>query len=283
MRVLLLYTDAPWYAGTGYDGAWRTALEAEGASVEQLARVPERWHREGPPAAELDLVVAHVLAEEVVANGETLRAAALLETAGVPLLNPVAALVASADKLATHAVWAAAGLPQPRTWAVEGLPAWPLPGQELVVKPTWGDGARGIATARTLEEARERAGGEEVLLQERVDEPDVIRIFATPDQVSRAYEKHREPGALLTYGTTYPREYDAPADLAGLARRMVATLGGGLMGVDVLRDAAGRLWALEANAPFGFDVTDPAQGRWVARAALAHAERRARGRHAAAA
>jgi GNAT superfamily N-acetyltransferase len=40
---------------------------------------------------------------------------------------------------------------------------------------------------------------------------------------------------------------------------------------------------LEANGPFGFDVTDPAQGRWVARAALAQAERRARGRGAAAA
>ena len=26
-----------------------------------------------------------------------------------------------------------------------------------------------------------------------------------------------------------------------------------------------------ANAPFGFDVTDPSQGRWVARAALAAA------------
>jgi len=283
VRVLLLYTDAPWYAGTGYDRAWRTALEAEGATVEQLARIPERWHRDGPPARELDLVIPHVLAEEVVASGQTLRAAALLETAGVPLLNPVAALVASADKLATHAAWAAAGLPQPRTWALDRLPAWPVPGRELVVKPNWGDGARGIATAGSLREAGERAGGDEALLQERVAEPDVIRIFATPDAVSRAYGKQRAPGALLTHGTTYPREYDAPPELAALARRMVAALGGGLMGVDVLRDAGGKLWALEANGPFGFDVTDPAQGRWVARAALAHAERRAHGRDAAAA
>ena len=37
------------------------------------------------------------------------------------------------------------------------------------------------------------------------------------------------------------------------------------MGVDVLTDADGRHWALEANAPFGFDVTDPEQGRFVAR------------------
>jgi glutathione synthase/RimK-type ligase-like ATP-grasp enzyme len=283
VRVLLLYTDAPWYRGTGYDEAWRAALEAEGATVEQLPRVPERWYRDGPPAAELDLVIAHVLAEEVVGNGETLRAAALLEAAGAPMLNPVAALVASADKLATHAVWAAAGLPQPPAWALDRLPAWPAPGRELVVKPNWGDGARGIATARSLEEARGHAGTDEALLQERVDEPDVIRIFATPHAASRAYEKHREPGALVTHGTTYPREYDPPATLADLARRMVATLGGGLMGVDVLRDAAGTLWALEANGPFGFDVTDPAQGRWVARAALAQAGRRARGRGAAAA
>ena len=56
-----------------------------------------------------------------------------------------------------------------------------------------------------------------------------------------------------------------------LAQAMVASLGGGLMGVDVLVAQDGRLLALEANAPFGFDITDPAQGRWVARAALAAA------------
>ncbi len=61
--------------------------------------------------------------------------------------------------------------------------------------------------------------------------------------------------------------------MADLARRMVSTLGGGLMGVDVLVRPDGTLVALEANAPFGFDVTDPAQSRWVARAALAAARR----------
>jgi glutathione synthase/RimK-type ligase-like ATP-grasp enzyme len=68
--------------------------------------------------------------------------------------------------------------------------------------------------------------------------------------------------------------FEPPPDLARLARRMVATLGGGLMGVDVLVATDGRLLALEANAPFGFDVTDPAQGRWVAQAALQVGKRR---------
>jgi glutathione synthase/RimK-type ligase-like ATP-grasp enzyme len=62
--------------------------------------------------------------------------------------------------------------------------------------------------------------------------------------------------------------------MAELAQAMVAGLGGGLMGVDVLVARDGRLLALEANAPFGFDVTDPEQGRWVARAALARARAR---------
>jgi glutathione synthase/RimK-type ligase-like ATP-grasp enzyme len=56
--------------------------------------------------------------------------------------------------------------------------------------------------------------------------------------------------------------------MARLAQSMVAALGGGLMGVDILADDDGRLLALEANAPFGFDVTDPEQGRFVARAAI---------------
>lgn len=266
--MLLLYTDAPFYAGTGYDAAWCAALEAEGARVTQLARIPDAWVRDGPPP--FDLVIPHVLAEEVVACGETLRAAVLLEQLGVPLLNPVAALIGSADKLATHARWAAAGIRQPRSWALSGLTAWPAEG-ELVVKPNWGDGARDVTTAGSIADALRAAGGAEALVQERVREPEVARLFATPQRCSPAYWKAREPGALVTHGTTYPREEPADPELEALARAMVATLGGGLMGVDVLRDEDGGLWALEANAPFGFDVTDPEQGSWVARAALAAA------------
>jgi [lysine-biosynthesis-protein LysW]--L-2-aminoadipate ligase len=103
----------------------------------------------------------------------------------------------------------------------------------------------------------------------------VVRLFATPSRVSKAYEKSRAAGHVVTHGTVYPRVYDAPPAMAQLAMDMVATLGGGLMGVDVLVDAAGRHLALEANAPFGFDVTDFEQGRFVARAALDHARRRA--------
>lgn len=279
VRVLLLITDAHWYEPTGFADAWVRALRDEGAEVTRAAGIEAGWVAAGVPG--YDLVIPHVLVEEVAAFGATMAAAALLECAGATLLNPVRALVASADKLATAAVWSGAGLPQPRTWALPEVARWPAPGEQLVLKPALGDGARHITLVGGLAQARsvaahwrrdEDAGGERrgtPLLQEWVREPVCLRLFATPDSTSLAYEKGREPGALATSGTVYPRVFPPPPALAELARAMVASLGGGLMGVDVLIDAQGRLLALEANAPFGFDVTDPEQARFVARAALA--------------
>ncbi len=274
MRIALVITDADFYVHTGYAEAWERALRDEGAEVDRIARLPEDWGADGPPAGRWDLAIAHVLCEEVEAFGDTLKAATVLEAAGVPLLNPVASVLASSDKLTTHAIWAAHDVPQPRGWDLDAVRVWPVaPGTPLVVKPSLGDGARDIALAHDLREAAAlRAGWRDPtgpgVLEEWIEEPTCVRIFATPHETSLAYEKARADGALVTHGTRYPRSYEPPEAMADLARRMVATLGGGLMGVDVLTDAAGRHWALEANAPFGFDVTDPDQGRFVARAAL---------------
>lgn len=289
MHVALVMTDAEWYEPTGYAQAWTAALESEGCSVERLTRLPADWGSSGPDTHRFDLAVAHVLIEEVETFAPTMKVAAVLEAAGVPLVNPVSALVASSDKLVTHAIWAAAGLPQPRAWDLADLGdtgEWPCPGRPMVLKPSLGDGARHIELVHDLAEARRSAESWRswtdrdgkprgaAVLQEWIADPRCLRLFATPDEVSLAYGKARESGALVTHGTTYPEVVEPPADLARLARRMVATLGGGLMGVDVLVDRDGRLLALEANAPFGFDVTDPAQGRWVARAAISVAQQR---------
>jgi glutathione synthase/RimK-type ligase-like ATP-grasp enzyme len=288
VHVALVITDADWYESIGYAAAWTAALEAEGCSVERLEGMPAHWPSQGPEPGRYDLAIAHVLTEEVEAFAPTMKVAAVLEAVGVPLLNPVAALVASSDKLVTHAVWAAARLPQPAAWDLadlDGKAAWPCPGRPMVLKPSLGDGARHIELVHDLAEARamaeawrgwtDRDGKPRgaAVLQEWVADPRCIRLFATPDEVSVAYGKARDTGALITNGK-YAEVFEPPAELARLARRMVATLGGGLMGVDVLVDGDGRLLALEANAPFGFEVGDPAQGRWVAQAALQVAQRR---------
>jgi [lysine-biosynthesis-protein LysW]---L-2-aminoadipate ligase len=285
MRVALVYPDLPWYE-TGYDEAWADALERRGADVQRVDT------RSGPPPAngrrqgQCDIVIPHVLVEDVVARSASFAAAVALEAAGAPLLNSISSIVASSDKLTTHAIWARHGIPQPCSRQLDAVERWPVGrGRPLVLKPAYGDGARHVTLVSSLREARsverawrrdERRGGERrgrALLQAWIEDPACVRIFATPHETSFAYEKSRRTGELVTHGTVYPREYEPGPALAALARRMVAALGGGLMGVDVLVDAAGRQWALEANAPFGFDVTDPAQGAFVAAAAARTARR----------
>jgi len=289
VRFLLVHTDDPHYRSTGYGEAWTRALQERGCDVEMLGHVPAAWATDGVPA--YDLAISHVLVEEVVAYAPTLKLASALEATGTPLLNPVQAIVASSDKLLTHAIWASHGVPQPATWDIEALDDWPgRAGEPLVLKPSHCDGARHIGLVRSLDEAREIVAGWRedeargcerrgpALLQEWVEEPACVRIFASPHECSLAYEKHRDPGDLVTSGTVYPRVYEPPREMAELAQRMVAALGGGLMGVDVLIAQDDRLLALEANGPFGFDVTDPEQGRFVARVAVETAERAAGGR-----
>jgi hypothetical protein len=109
------------------------------------------------PAHRRHLAIAHVLVEEVAAFAPTMRLAALLEAAGVPRLNPLRAVVTSADKLATHAVWAGPDLPQPATVPLDAVERWPRPGRPMVLKPALGDGAR-LAAPDQPDEQGEAAG-----------------------------------------------------------------------------------------------------------------------------
>ena len=198
VHVALVITDAEWYEPTGYAAAWTEALQAQGCSVERLSRPPADWGSRGPDPDRYDLAVAHVLTEEVESFAPTMKVATVLEAAGVPLVNPVSALLASSDKLVTHAVWAAAGLPQPAAWDLADLErtaTWPCPGRPMVLKPSLGDGARHIELVHDLAEARRAAQAWRAwtdrdgkprgaaVLQEWVAEPKCLRLFATPEDV----------------------------------------------------------------------------------------------------
>ena len=62
----------PGTSRTGYAAAWVAALEDEGAVVERLAALPASWAAHGPQ--QTDLVIGHVLVEEVAAFAPTLQA-----------------------------------------------------------------------------------------------------------------------------------------------------------------------------------------------------------------
>src|SRR4051794_4439666 len=98
MRVLLAITDEGFFEDTGYAEAWGRALRERGAAAAGRAGAPPEWALAGPPADRWNLVVAHVLVEEVAAFAPVMKLATVLETAGVPLLNPLHSIVTSSDK-----------------------------------------------------------------------------------------------------------------------------------------------------------------------------------------
>lgn len=184
------------------------------------------------------------------------QAAMALEALGVPMLNPLLATSVASDKLLSAAVFAQHDLPHPRVWELAAA-SWDTP---RVVKPILGSRGIGVMLAAHLDEAcaHERTLGRRCLAQEHVRASRCLRAVASPARVLKTYEKQVEPGTLVASVSQGADrvEVEASAEIVRLACSAVDVLGGGLMGVDLLEDAEGRLWLLEANSSFAFDEAD---------------------------
>ena len=181
VHVVVLSTDP----ADGNPGHWRRAFEDAGATAEVLVGCPDVLPR-------ADLVVAHVLIAGPVPTNDAWTAARRYESAGVRLLNSTDCLARCADKRATHRAWGRAGLAQPATWALEQLaPPARWPPTPVLVKPAFGESARGIALATSHAEARALAGtwGETAIVQEVVACRSVLRVHATATRVLGAFAR----------------------------------------------------------------------------------------------
>lgn len=254
MHVVVLSVDP----ADGNPQRWRRGLAEAGVSAEVLSGCPDAL----PAAA---LVISHVLLAERATPHPVWDAARRYEAAGTPLTNSTACLARCADKWLTHRAWEAAGLPQPRTWRLEELDAWPeVP---ALVKPAFGESARGIAVVADLRAAREAAGATRALVQEVVPCRSVLRVHATDRRVLGA---HARPAAAIP-GLPAPdaveRAVPITDELSQLAVAAVRAVGGGLVGLDVIETSGGYV-LLEANPAFSVPVHLPELMRALVRAAL---------------
>ena len=258
------HTFVPWHAFISafrYREAWVRGLEAKGVTVKVLSGSLR------PTAGDLNtsFVIPHVLVDDYVCNSPLWQLACWFEVNNTPMLNSAASLALTSDKYATYQVWSQHHLQQPATFLLDELTKWPLPNKKMVLKPSYCDGGRWIQWATSLAEAKdvvaawrkhESQGGEirgRALLQEYIEQPTCIRVIAGPDTCLVGYEKVTSPGHLLSQG--HNRHIFEPSpELKTFAQNMVKSCGGGLMGVDIL-EKDGVYFALEANGPFGFDVT----------------------------
>jgi len=261
MHITLLYPDTPSYQHLGYKEAWIRGLEAKGATVKVLSGSSTCT----PEDLNTSLVIPHVLVEDYVHNSPLWQLACWFEANDKPLLNSTASLALTSDKYATYDTWRQQQLQQPATYILDELTEWPLPHKKMVLKPSYCEGGRWIQWVTSLVEAKkvvaqwntyENKGGEvrgKALLQEYIEQPTCLRIIASPDKCLIGYEKVTSPGHLLSEGHNR-HNLDLPRELKTFAQSIVKVCGGGLMGVDIL-EKNGTYFALEANGPFGFDVT----------------------------
>jgi [lysine-biosynthesis-protein LysW]--L-2-aminoadipate ligase len=244
----------------------RDALEFRGLDVEvvddreltfALAKPVRRW----------DAVL-----ERSISQTRGLAITRILESWGVPTINPHAVAATCASKLETSAALVSAGVPTPDT-AIAFTPESALVAAEdlgypVVLKPVTGSWGRLLArindrdAAEALFEHKATLGGPEhsvFYLQRHVDKPGRdIRAFVVGDEVICAIYRESEHWVTNTARGARTRDCPIDATLRQMSLRAAAAVGGGVLAVDLLEDRD-RLLVSEVNATMEFknsiDVT----------------------------
>jgi [lysine-biosynthesis-protein LysW]--L-2-aminoadipate ligase len=197
-----------------------------------------------------------------VSHSRAASVAATLDVLGVATLNRPAVLDTCGDKLRTALAFHAAGLPIPQAavaWgASSALDAMAKLGYPVVAKPV--TGSWGHLAARIHDDEQGKAILEHraalpnpqqhvFFLQEHIDKPGRdIKSYVAGDRVVCAIYKHavddwRTNTAIGGAATPCP----ITPELTELAVAAARAVGGGFLGVDILLDQDGRMYANEVN------------------------------------
>lgn len=203
-----------------------------------------------------------------------LYAAQQLNAWGIPTVNPYAVSAACADKAATSAALATAGVPAPRTRLCFSAEAALQAGEELgypyVLKPVLGSWGRLVNrindrdAAEAIFEHREILGTHQYqiyYLQELVRKPGRdIRAFVigteTPVAIYRTsthWITNTARGGSASVCPVTPQIHD-------LCQRAAAAVGGGVLAIDLLEDPERGLLVNEINHTMEFHSTVPLTG-----------------------
>jgi [lysine-biosynthesis-protein LysW]--L-2-aminoadipate ligase len=210
--------------------------------------------------------------ERSISQTRGLALTGVLESWGIPTINPHAVASTCANTLDTSAALEAAGIPTPAT-AVAFSPEAALRAAEslgypVVLKPVTGSWGRLLAkindrdAAEALFEHKALLGGPEhsvFYLQRHVDKPGRdIRAFVVGQEVICAIYRESEHWVTNTARGATTRDCPVDATLHRLALSAASAVGGGVLAVDLLEDGD-RLLVSEVNATMEFknsiDVT----------------------------
>lgn len=209
--------------------------------------------------------------EQVIFRMDVLR---WWENRGIEVINPPICLETSIDKFLTLEAFQRCEIPFPETFACQtaeqAWDAFERLGQDIVVKPIFGGEGRGIVRVRepemahrvftTLENCRSVIYCQRFVRPIRQD----IRILLLGDKsfsVSRS-----NPDSWLSNAAQGGRaeKYEPSAEVLELARRAANSVGGLIVGVDLVQDQDERWMVLEVNAVPGWQSLQQATGVCIA-------------------
>ncbi|MEV4131821.1 lysine biosynthesis protein LysX [Dactylosporangium sp. NPDC049742] len=197
-----------------------------------------------------------------VSHSRAASVASTLDALGVPTLNRPPVLETCGDKLRTTLAFHNAGLPIPQAAVAWGtgaaLEVMPKLGYPLVAKPV--TGSWGNLTARVHDEEQGQAILEHraalpnpqqhvYYLQEHIDKPgkDIKSYVAGDEVVCAIYKNAVDDWRTNTAIGGAPTPCPITDELNELAVAAAHAVGGGFLGVDILIDQEGRLFANEVN------------------------------------
>lgn len=208
-----------------------------------------------------------VVLERCVSQIQALTAVRILESFGIPCVNSSAVIDACGDKLTTSLLLARAGVPTPRVRVAleppSALRAIEEFGYPVVIKPTVGSWGRLLAkindrdAAEAVLEHKDTLGSfhhSVAYIQEYIDKPQGrdIRAFVIDHQCIAAIERRSQHWITNTARGGQAAALPVTPELAEICRTASVAMGGGVLAIDLMEDAAGRLLVNEVNHTMEF-------------------------------
>ena len=212
-----------------------------------------------------------------LSHSRALYASKLLGDNGLRTVNSYEVIATSGDKLLTSLALAKRGVPTPRTrvafTAQSALEAIEQMGYPVVLKPLNGSWGRLLAkindrdAAETILEHKHTLGGYHhsiFYIQEYIDKPGRdIRSFVVGDEVIATIYRHAPHWITNTARGGEATACPITPEIERISRAAAEAVGGGVVAVDILETADGRLLVCEVNhttefrnsiAPTGVDI-----------------------------
>ena len=197
-----------------------------------------------------------------LSHSNSLYAAKLLATQGVPTVNPYDVIATCGDKILTSLALAEHGIPTPRTVTAfskkTALAAVADLGYPAVLKPPIGSWGRMLAKVNDREAAEaviehkqmlDSAGSMPVYMQAYVDKPGRdIRALVVGDETICAVYRTSTHWITNTARGGQTASLPLTGEIDDLCRSAARAVGGGILAVDLLEQSDGTLMVNEINS-----------------------------------